>query len=162
MPPVNETINRVRNNFVGMLMFRLQKSALYSHVFDLRPCQSSESFPMAKNLKVSNNLTYPTISTQAYRQLVTQQKTTPFLVVFTADWLGEGTILDSIMEQLSEKYEGQIEFYRIDIDQSANMAEQFGLRQVPAVLMFKNGEIAGHFTGMLPQRMIEELLKQLL
>ncbi len=113
-------------------------------------------------MKVKDNTRYPTISARQLRQITTQQKTTPFLVVFTAEWLGEGTLLDSIMEQLSEKYTTQFKFYRIDVEQSNIATRQYGLRQVPAVLLFKNGEMADHFIGILPKRVIEERIQRLL
>ncbi len=113
-------------------------------------------------MKVKDNHTYPTISARQFRQIMTQQKATPFLVVFTADWLGEGTLLDNIMEQLSEKYTSKFDFYRIDIEQSNIAAKQYGLRQVPAVLLFKDGEMADHFIGILPQRVIEERILRLM
>lgn len=113
-------------------------------------------------MKVKDNAKYPTISARQFRQIITQQEKTPFLVVFTAEWLGEGTLLDNIMEQLSEKYATRFEFYRIDVERTNIAAQQYGLRQVPAVLLFKNGKMADHFIGILPQRVIEERIQRLM
>lgn len=104
------------------------------------------------------NPLYPTLSENEFDEQVLQNREAPVLVVFTADWLGAGTILDEMMERLSIKYIGKMEFYRMDIERSHSILSKFNIRQFPAVITFKQGEIIDYFTGMLPERLIEERL----
>lgn len=82
--------------------------------------------------------------------------------MFTADWLGEGTIMDSIIEGIADDYRGKMGFYRIDIEESKNVSNQMGIRRLPAIYLFQNGEISGHFSGMVPARTIEQQINSLL
>jgi thioredoxin-like negative regulator of GroEL len=105
---------------------------------------------------------YPTISEEAFSDLLRNRNGKPFLVVFTADWLGEGTIMDSIIEGLAESYQHQMNFYRMDIEVSKNVSHQMGIRRLPAIFLFKNGELIDHFTGMVPARTIEQRMNDIL
>jgi thioredoxin 1 len=111
---------------------------------------------------LDDSLIYPTISEQQFQGLLEKRDGKPFLVVFTADWLGEGTIMDAIVEGLAKDFYNRIGFYRIDIEASKNISHQFGIRRLPAIYLFKNGELSYHFSGMVPGRTIEQQLNELL
>lgn len=105
------------------------------------------------------NPLYPTLSEKEFDVQVLRNRETPVLVVFTADWLGAGTILDEMMERLSVKYVGKMDFCRMDIEHSHTILSRFNIRQFPAVITFKKGEIIDYFSGMLPERNIEKRLQ---
>lgn len=111
---------------------------------------------------MDDNLKYQTITEQEFNKLAQEENGLPFLVVFSADWLGEGTIMDTIIESIAETFEGRIGFYRIDIEQSHDIARHLGIRRLPAMFFFKNGEIIDHFAGMVAKRAIEQRLNNLL
>jgi thioredoxin 1 len=111
---------------------------------------------------LNDPFTYPTIGEQVFNELLQRRQGKPFLVVFTADWLGEGTIMDSIIEGLASSYLDEMDFYRIDIEESKNVSHQMGIRRLPAIYLFQDGEIAAHFSGMVPARTIEQHINDLL
>lgn len=111
---------------------------------------------------MNESFTYQTIDEHDFNQLLQGREGKPFLVVFTADWLGEGTIMDSIIEGIAENYQGKVGFYRIDIEESKNVSHQMGIRRLPAIYLFHNGEISGHFSGMVPARTIEQQINSML
>jgi thioredoxin-like negative regulator of GroEL len=113
-------------------------------------------------LNLDESFTYQTIDEQAFNELLKRTDGMPFLVVFTADWLGEGTIMDSIIENLAGGYQDKMHFYRIDIEASKNVSHQMGIRRLPAIYFFKNGEISDHFSGMVPARAIEQRMNEIL
>ena len=70
--------------------------------------------------------------------------------------------MDSIVEELASGFQDRMGFYRIDIEQSKNVSHQMGIRRLPAIFLFKNGELSDHFTGMVPARTIEQRIKAML
>ncbi|MBK9018166.1 MAG: thioredoxin family protein [Saprospiraceae bacterium] len=111
---------------------------------------------------MNESFTYPTINEVDFNELLKDSEGRPFLVVFTADWLGEGTIMDSIIEGLSNEYQDRMGFYRIDIEECKNVSHQMGIRRLPAIYLFQNGEIFDHFSGMVPARTIEQHITSML
>ncbi len=111
---------------------------------------------------MDETFTYQTINEHTFNELLKRRSGKPFLVVFTADWLGEGTIMDSIIEGLAESYQDKIHFYRIDIEASKNVSHQMGIRRLPGIYFFKNGEISDHLSGMVPARTIEQRINEIL
>jgi len=106
--------------------------------------------------------TYPTISEQDFNNLLGERDGKPFLVVFTAEWLGEGTIMDAIIEGFATNYTDSMGFYRIDIEASKNVTQRMGIRRLPTIYFFKNGELAHHFSGIVPARTILERIEQVI
>lgn len=86
----------------------------------------------------------------------------PFLVVFTAAWSGEGTITDTIVEGLAERYAGQMGFFRVDIEESPNLSDRLGIRRLPTINFFQDSEIVDQLAGMVPRRFIEDKINMLL
>lgn len=128
---------------------------LLSHV-----CQKN-CYPV-KTFDLDTKITYSTITDEQFNELVAQKKGNPFLVVFTADWLGEGTIMDTIIEQLSYEFHEKFGFYRVDTDQSKDISHQLGLRRLPTIFFFKQGDMVGQVVGMKPKRLLQDQIKQLL
>ncbi|MBK9012690.1 MAG: hypothetical protein IPM82_00605 [Saprospiraceae bacterium] len=69
----------------------------------------------------SDNLIYTTISETEFHDLLLSKSKVPLLIVFTANWLGEGTIMDTIVEGLAVQYHDKMGFYRIDIEASKGL-----------------------------------------
>lgn len=113
-------------------------------------------------INLNDSVTYQTIGEEEFNALLKGRASKPFLVVFTADWLGEGTIMDSIIEGIADDYQDKMGFYRIDIEETKNVSHQMGIRRLPAIYLFQNGEISDHFSGMVPARTIEQHIANLL
>lgn len=71
----------------------------------------------------------------------------PVLVDFYADWCGPCKMLSPILEQL-ESENDEFEFFKINIDENQDVAEQYEVFSIPNVVVFKNGEVAGRSVGL--------------
>lgn len=74
----------------------------------------------------------------------------PVLIDFTAPWCGPCRKIAPLMEQLAEEYEGRAKVVKLDIDQNKINAKKFGIKSIPAVLLFKGGELVENFVGVTP------------
>lgn len=84
------------------------------------------------------------------------------LVDFYADWCGPCKMLHPTLEQLSEKFEGKATIAKVNVDQSPELSQQFGVRSIPALFYFKKGELANKQVGVQTQTAIANSLTALL
>ena len=82
----------------------------------------------------------------------------PVLVDFGATWCGPCKVLAPIVEKLADEYAGKFKVCKVDIDEAPTVTAKFGIRGVPTVLVFKNGEKTGQHVGVTNK---ETLLKML-
>ena len=86
----------------------------------------------------------------------------PVLVVFSADWCGPCHMMAPVIEELASDFQGQTKVGKLDIDQNARIAAQYGIRSTPTLLFFKNGQIEDHVVGVVPKRLLAEKLHALI
>ena len=84
----------------------------------------------------------------------------PVLVDFWADWCGPCHTLAPTIEELAAKFEGAVKVGKLDIDQNLQTARAYGIRGIPSVLIFKNGEVVETLVGVQPKRYYEQVLER--
>jgi len=86
----------------------------------------------------------------------------PLVVDFWATWCGPCRMVGPIISEMAEKYDGKIVVGKCDVEESDDLAAEFGIRNIPTVLFFKNGEIVDKLVGAVPKAKFEEKFEALL
>ena len=84
----------------------------------------------------------------------------PVLVDFWATWCGPCRALSPKLEELSGTYVGKVKFVKMDVDVNPETASRFGIRGIPTVILFKNGQMVDQLVGNQPKDVIENVLKK--
>jgi thioredoxin 1 len=75
----------------------------------------------------------------------------PVVVDFWAEWCGPCRMIAPIMEEISKEYSGKVVVAKCDVDNSPQITVKYGIRNIPTVLFFKNGEVADKQVGAVPK-----------
>ncbi len=86
----------------------------------------------------------------------------PVVVDISAEWCPPCKMIEPVLDELSEQFVDRIKFCRVDVDTSPDIAERFGIRGVPTLLLFKGGELVDTLVGFKPKGELEGKLNGLL
>ena len=86
----------------------------------------------------------------------------PVLVDFWATWCGPCRMLGPVIEELATEYEGRVVVGKVDVDNNQEFAAKYGVRNIPTVLLFKDGEVVGRQVGIAPKKTYTDALDSLL
>jgi len=100
------------------------------------------------------------ITDASFPELVKGDK--PVVVDFWAEWCGPCRMIGPFVEELATQYEGKVVIGKMDVDANNDIPVQFGIRSIPTILFFKNGELVDKIIGAAQKSAIEDKIKALL
>ncbi len=86
----------------------------------------------------------------------------PLVVDFWAEWCGPCRMVAPYVEELASEYEGKVVIGKLNVDENDEVVGQFGIRNIPTILFFKNGELVDKHVGAALKSALEDKIKALL
>ena len=86
----------------------------------------------------------------------------PVLVDFWAPWCGPCKAIAPIIDELSQDFSGKLKFAKFNVDESPITPGKYGIRAIPTLIVFKDGEVSEQITGMVAKAKLEESINNVL
>ena len=100
------------------------------------------------------------VKSEEFDSLISESSTV--FVDLWAAWCGPCRMVGPIIDQISEEYEGKVVVGKVDVDANQEFAAKYGVRNIPTVLVFHNGEVVGKQVGVAPKQTYADSLDALL
>jgi thioredoxin 1 len=106
---------------------------------------------------MAENITNVTDST-FQSEVIDASKTTPVMVDFWAEWCRPCHMLAPTVAEIATEYAGKLKVMKMNVDENVNTPGQFNVRGIPALLLFKGGQLADQIVGAVPKGDIQKAL----
>ncbi len=107
-------------------------------------------------------MTAPRDVTDATFETDVMKSDLPVLVDFWAPWCGPCRMVAPVVEELSEEYNGKVNFFKMNTDENPSIPTQFSIRSIPSLLIFKGGELQDTIVGFRPKSDLKKRLESAL
>ena len=89
-----------------------------------------------------------------------EESTQPTLVDFYADWCGPCKVLAPLLDQITANYAGKMKFYRLDVDSNPQAPQKYGVRGIPTLIIFTNGEVKDTLVGAVGKEALVQFIEK--
>ena len=93
-----------------------------------------------------------------FQELIDQE--TPVLVDFYADWCGPCQMMAPVLKEVAQEMGDKVRIIKVDVDKNQPIAQQFGVRSIPNLILFKNGKIVANRAGVMTKRDLTQMIGQ--
>lgn len=102
------------------------------------------------------------IATDANFEQEVIQSSTPALIDFWAVWCGPCRALAPVIDEVANENKGKINVFKLNVDENPDTAAKYGIRGIPTVLFFKNGQVAHQSVGVVPKAELQKMVDKLI
>ena len=88
------------------------------------------------------------------------QSNAPVLVDYWAEWCGPCKMIAPILDEVASEYADKLKIAKLDVDQNAETAQKYGIRSIPCLMLFKDGDILATQVGALSKSQLSEFIDQ--
>ena len=88
------------------------------------------------------------------------QSNAPVLVDYWAEWCGPCKMIAPILDEVASEYADKLQIAKLDVDQNAETAQKYGIRSIPCLMLFKDGDIVATQVGALSKSQLSEFIDQ--
>ena len=103
----------------------------------------------------------PAVTDASFKQNVLESDV-PVLVDFWAPWCGPCRMVAPVVEEIAEQYEGQVKVVKLNTDENPQIASQYGIRSIPTLMIFKDGQRVDMVVGAVPKTTLANTLEKYL
>ncbi|KAE9458142.1 hypothetical protein C3L33_09976, partial [Rhododendron williamsianum] len=132
-----------------------------SSVCALSGNRKSVRLPVIRGLKIQAAYTVASVTDATWQSLVLES-VSPVLVEFWAPWCGPCRMIHPVIDELAKQYTGKLKCYKVNTDESPSIATRYGIRSIPTVMIFKDGDKKDTVIGAVPKSTLTTSIEKFL